>query len=252
MKGDKSTNLELLEAIATQPFESCEAQWRKLLRKLKLELCYVLPIQKILKQEGWKKHPNPLGYIKTAAIRTAVRMGLVDAQPAEGMEVLAADLKYTDWEGRELGHDEKLDFALYEYEQKSGGSGWDDTPSDLVRRELWDEEQGEIAWERVEELAELDEGEQMVLELRAVGFTRNMALDACYTSDDRRFLQSAWRRLERDKDLIKKVLKSGQPCHKKPVKNVAEDVELVMLQGEDGKVKISFRINVPENGKRRI
>jgi hypothetical protein len=249
---------ELLNAVAERPYEECEAEWKKLLKALRLGLYYVLPVQDVLRQGRWKGKANPLGYVRTAAVRTAVRMGLVDVKPPENLEVLASDLSYRDWDGKELDHDEKLGVALYEFEEKHRANHEWPAASHLLASEVLEEGMegegmDEVAWERVAELAGLDPEERLVLELRMIGFSRPAALEACLRDEDRRVLRAAWRRFERHSETIKKVLQSGRPHAAQRLKaNAGPEMELMFAETPDNRLKIFFQRVVAENGKPRI
>lgn len=244
-------NLELLNTVSAQPYERCEAEWRKLLRMLRLSTLYVVAIQAVLRQEKWRSRRNPMGYIRTAALRCAVRMGLVEIRREEGREVLASDLSYTDWDGKPVGHDEKLDMALYEFEQKYGREGREPGAADYLPEEVMEEGLDDVAWERVAELAELDEAERLVLDLRLMGFRREDAFAACFSDEDRRYLQAGWKRFERHKGNLRKVLQSGKKHRARRAKTAGPEMELVLVETPDNRLKISFRKLVPEIVKGR-
>ena len=227
----------MLDELAAKPFEECEAVWRKLLRTMKLELMYVLPIREVLKEERWRKKENPVGYVKKAAQRQAVRMGLVE-KPRNERELLARELNYTDWDGEPLRHDEKLDQAEHEFQIKYVPARLWDLPTSRVKAVMM-HKNGVVNWEKVAVMANLNTPELIVLEMRAIGFTRELALKACYDEDDRRYIQAAWRRVERHKWAISKVLKSG-----KEVKCKREEIEpreMILIAGENGEVRMAFR-----------
>ena len=68
----------------------------------------------------------------------------------------------------------------------------------------------EVKWDHVADMAQMDSGERIVLKLRLSGLERDLALAACYTDEDRKLLQAAWKRFDRHKDLFKQVLMSGK------------------------------------------
>lgn len=235
----------LLERLATEPFESCETEWRKLLRSLRLGLAYVIPIQEVLRAGRWRGKANPLGYIRTAGVRTAVRMGLVDRNPRHRREVLACELKYTDWDGEELEHDEKLDQAQHESNGKHYVPGCHTHVVDRVFHALLTDDL-EVDWEMVADLAGLDEAERLVLLQRAMGFTREMALKSCFSAKDRRIVAAAWKRLKTRRKTLRKVLETGRPAG---VNRETKGPKMLFLLGDDGELKIFFAKNVPEGEK---
>jgi hypothetical protein len=252
---ESRSDLELLKAVAERGYEECEAEWKKLLRKLRLGLLYVVPIREVLRQARWRERANPMGYVRTAAVRTAVRMGLVDLRPRNSMEVRTADLGYRDWDGEEVEHDEKLGLALHEYREKHGLGvrEFSRMAETLVAEEALEDGLDDVAWERVAEMAELDAGERLVVELRMVGFSRPAALAACLRDEDRRYLQASWRRFERHRETIKKVLKSGKRHAAQRLKaNAGPELELMFMETPDNRLKIFFQRVVAGSEKGRI
>ncbi|MBZ5508365.1 MAG: hypothetical protein LAO78_23130 [Acidobacteriia bacterium] len=243
-----ATEIELLNAVADQPYEAREAEWKELLRSLRLGLSYVPAIQAVVQQGRWKIQPNPMAYIRNGAVRCAVRMGIVDIRPNQHREILASDLHYSDPEGEPLEHDEKLGLALHQYEETHGADAdgnlyslEDEVPDALMDESL------DVDWDRVANLAEMDAGERMVLDLRLIGFGREGALAACSTDDERKWLQAAWKRFDRHKDALKAVLQSGESHPTRRVKGeIQPQIELIFLETPDGGLKISFRKVVPE------
>jgi hypothetical protein len=245
-----------------QPFEACEAQWKEVLRSLRLGILYVPAIQAVLKEGRWKSAPNPIAYVRKSAVRAAVRLGIVDIRPNRDREILACDLQYEDEEGNELDHDEKLGMALHRYEEKFGKeydlgahSAEGRLPEGIFNEEL------DIDWERAGDLAGLDAGERLVVDLQLIGFGREAALRACLTDEDRRYLQAAWKRFDRNKDRLSQVLQSGQsgaacPFTRKerarmePLLRQGEaewpELELIFVETDEGELKISFQRGVPE------
>src|SRR4029077_894048 len=188
--------IELLNAVVAQAFEACEAEWGELLGRLRLGLAYVPAIQAVLSEGRWMNQPDPIAYVRKSAVRWAVRMGIVDIRPNQDREILASDLQFEDEDGESLGRDDKLGMALHNFEEQFGsgfGTGYDEdfySPEDRVPDALIDENL-EIDWDRVGELAAMDAGERIVLDLQRIGFGRDSALQACRTDDDRKLLQAA-------------------------------------------------------------
>ena len=88
-----ASEIELLDVVGTKRFEACETEWRELLGRLRLGLSYVPAIETVVRQGQWKSRPNPMAYVRKGAVRCAVRMGIVDIQPRQNVEVLACDLQ---------------------------------------------------------------------------------------------------------------------------------------------------------------
>jgi hypothetical protein len=240
--------LELLSAVASQPFEACEAEWKKVLGSLRLGILYVPAIQSVLKEGRWMSAPNPIAYVRKSAVRTAVRMGIVYIRPNQTREVLACDLRFADEDGRELDHDEKLGTALYDYEDKYGRDyGFEHAAEGQLPEGIFNDEL-DIDWERAGELAGLDGGERLVLELQWIGFSRYAALRACLTDEDRRYLEAAWKRFERDRERLSEVLKSGKKGRGKRRHAEVPERELILMETGEGELKISFRRSVPKEG----
>jgi hypothetical protein len=70
-----------------------------------------------------------------------------------------------------------------------------------------------IDWDRTAELAGLDAGERIVLDLQLMGLGRERALSLCYTDDDRKLLQAAWKRFVRHKEALR-----GLYCQARDIK----------------------------------
>jgi hypothetical protein len=261
-------DIELLNAVATQRYEACEAEWRELLRRLRLGLAYVPAIQAVLNEGRWKNQHNPIAYARKSAVRWAVRMGIVDIRPNQEREILASDLQFEDEDGESLGHDDKLGMALHTFEEQFGsgvGSSFDEdgfySLEDRVPDSLMDENL-EIDWERVGELAEMDAGERIVLDLQRIGFGRDAALQSCLTDDDRKFLQAAWKRFDRHRDSLKTVLSGGKARPAEGRRRVRQghqvrltggepesELEPIFIETPEGGLKISFQKYVPERQK---
>jgi len=238
---------ELLTAVQGKAYEACETDWKKLLQELRLGLLYVPAIQVVIEQEQWKEHPNPMAYVRKGAVRCAVRMGIVDIRPNQNMEILACDLQYRDEEGEQLEHDDKLGMALNDYEDKFGSDQELHSLEDHVAEALLDENLV-VDWERVAELTDLDAGERTVMDLRVIGFSREAALAACATEDDKRFLQAAWKRFDRHKGAISAALKSGESHWARRLQRESEgELDLIFIETPEGKLKISFRKLVQES-----
>jgi len=179
-----ASEIELLNVVGTKLFEACETEWRELLGRLRLGLSYVPAIETVVRQGQWKSRPNPMAYVRKGAVRCAVRMGIVDIRPRQNVEVLACDLQYRDEDGEQLGHDDKLGMALHEYEEKFGPDYDEDfyALGDRVTGALMDENLA-VQWEQAADLAEMDPGERIVMDLQMIGFGRQAALGACSTEE---------------------------------------------------------------------
>jgi hypothetical protein len=213
-----SPEIDLLTTLSTQPFSTCEAQWEQLLRSLFLPISFVPAIQAVLEKGRWKSQPDPMAYVRKSSLRCAVRLGILDVRRNVRREVLATDLNFKDADGKSLGHDDRLGTALHRRDEQfrtglgaEHGSIYDEDditnrlPSSVLDENL------EVKWEQVADMAQMDSGERIVLKLRLSGLERDLALAACYTDQDRKLLQAAWKRFDRHKELFKQVLMSGKP-----------------------------------------
>ncbi|SRR5260370_41712699 len=72
---------EDLNRAASMPLEGHDEEWLRFMAEvLKMPACYLPAAQKILHQGAWRRYTgtgqNPIGYVKTAAYREALKMGL--------------------------------------------------------------------------------------------------------------------------------------------------------------------------------
>src|ERR1700731_671083 len=205
--------IELLNAVATQPYAACEPQWKELLRSMNLGVAYIPVIQATIKEGRWKNQPNPMAYIRKSAMLSGVRLGIVDRRPKQSQEVLATDLQYKDPDGEPLSHDDRLGTALHNYEQENGPGTSAIYQEDYIGNRLADSvlnDNLEVKWDRVCRLAGMDAGERIVLTLLQKGMARDSALAVCFSEDDRKILQAAWKRFDRNKESLQYVLISGK------------------------------------------
>jgi len=159
-----------------------------------------------------------MAYVRKSSLRCAVRLGIIDVRRNIRREVLASDLSFKDTDGKSLTHDDRLGTALHHRDEKfRTGLGADRSSiydeDDIINRlpnSVLDKNL-EVKWEHVADMAQMDSGERIVLKLRLSGLERDIALAACYTDEDRKILQAAWKRFDRHKDLFKAVLMSGKP-----------------------------------------
>jgi hypothetical protein len=245
--------IELLKAVAAQPYAACEPQWKELLGDMKLGVAYIPAIHAVIKEGRWKTQPNPVAYIRKSAMLCAARMGIVDRRPNQHREVLAADLQYKDADGEELVHDDRLGTALHRYEQAFAAGGEAGVGAifepDYIGNRLADsvlDENLEVDWDRVGQLAGMDAGERIVLELQRTGVARESALAACYSEEDRKLLQAAWKRFDRHKASLKAVLSTGKagPARRSQRAGPKQDderLELIFVEIPAKGMKISFK-----------
>jgi hypothetical protein len=251
-----SAEIELLTTLSTQPFSACEAQWKQLLRSLYLPIGYVPAIQSVLEKGRWKSQPDPMAYVRKGSLRCAVRLGILDIRPNRRREILATDLHFKDSDGKPLGHDDRLGAALHRHDEQfrtgfgaESGSIYDeDDITDRLPGSVLDKNL-EVKWDQVADMAQMDAGERIVLELQRRGLGRRGALAACYRDEDKKLLEAAWRRFDRKKDILKAVLQSGKaiPTRRQGVNAGDEpraEVEMVLIEVPGKGMKISFRKRV--------
>jgi hypothetical protein len=264
-----SPEIDLLTTLSTQPFSDCQSQWEQLLRRLFLPMSFVPAIQSVLEKGRWKSQPDPMAYLRKGSLRCAVRLGIVDVRRNVRREILATDLSFKDADGKSLTHDDRLGTALHRHDEQfrtglgaERGAIYDEDditnrlPSSVLDKNL------EVKWDHVADMAQMDPGERIVLQLRLRGLERDVAFAACYTEEDRKLLQAAWKRFDRHKDLFKQVLMSGKslahkrpqthPANRVPATNPTNDtpgatsqLEMILIELQGG-MKISFRKCVPE------
>jgi len=268
-----SPEIDLLTALSTQPFSACQSQWEQLLRRIFLPMSFVPAIQSVLEKGRWKCQPDPMAYVRKGSLRCAVRLGIVDVRRNVRREVLAADLSFKDADGKSLGHDDRLGTALHRHDEQFrtglGAERGDIYDEDDITNRLPSsikDENLEVKWDHVADMAQMDSGERIVLQLRLRGLERDVALAACYTDKDRKLLQAAWKRFDRHKDLFKQVLMSGKSlANKRPQTHPADrlnqttppndspgaapQLEMILIQLPQGGMKISFRKCVPQDQK---
>jgi hypothetical protein len=268
-----SAETDLLTALSTQPFSACEVQWQQLLHRLFLPMSFVPAIQAVLEKGRWKSQPDPMAYVRKGSLRCAVRLGIVDVRRNVRREVLATDLSFKDADGKSLSHDDRLGTALHRHDEQfrtglgaERGDIYDeDDITDRLPSSIKDENL-EVKWKQVADMAHMDSGERIVLQLRLRGLERDFALATCYTDEDRKILQAAWKRFDRHKGLFKEVLMSGkslptkraQALQNHPADRVrATDppndtpgatprLEMIFIELPQGGMKISFRKRVTE------
>jgi hypothetical protein len=222
-----SPEIDLLTTLSIQPFSACEAQWHQLLRKLFLPISFVPAIQSVLEKGRWKSQPDPMAYVRKGSLRCAARLGILDVRRNTRREILATDLQFNGLSFKEVDgksltpnkmtHDDCLGVALHRHDEQfrtglgaERGAIYDEDditnrlPSSVLDHNL------EVKWDQIAEMAQMDSGERIVLQLRLRGLERDLALAACYTDEDRKILQAAWKRFDRHKDLFKQVLMSGK------------------------------------------
>jgi len=244
--------IDLLTALSTQPFSSCQSQWEQLLRRLFLPMSFVPAIQSVLEKGRWKSQPDPMAYVRKGSLRCAVRLGIVEVRRNVRREVLATDLSFKDADGKSLTHDDRLGTALHRHDEQfrtglgaERGAIYDEDditnrlPSSVLDKNL------EVKWDHVADMAQMDPGERIVLQLRLRGLERDVALASCYTDEDRKLLQAAWKRFDRHKDLFKQVLMSGKSLPAQPPAKPVRSAHQAARSADDVQKNRSNRTNLP-------
>jgi hypothetical protein len=90
-------------------------------------------------------------------------------------------------------------------------------------------------------MADLDEGERLVLEMRRMGFSRELAMKACFCRCDQKVLRAAWRRLERKRLLLKKIIKTGKPEQARRLET-RERWQMCLVEMKDGSYRMFFKL----------
>lgn len=239
-----NNEIELLRAVANTGYEDCRPEWNKLLRALHLGPAYIPGIQEMVYDTRWRERPNPLAWVRKGAVRWAIRHGLMDVRRRNNKEVLASELEFKDSEGRPLSHDDTLGLALCQFDEGSPR----DSIVDYLPAGVVDEFHEEVLWDKVADLAGLDSGERIVLDLRLMGLGWRAAMEACLTDDDRTILYAAWRRFERRKDVLKQVLLTAKPHRARRIEGSGQEYELMFAEDGQGALKIFFKKLVSKGG----
>ena len=214
-----------------------DADAAALMKILRLPLSYFLAAQEAIREGRWRNKENPDGYIHTVAMRKAVKLGLED--PSERFHLI---VPRSDDEGKPLTHDSYLDLlqAQGEGPYKSGGVWHEGGAVDVYDEDDFEDgykiSRGEKLlsklppeflarqkeyealldspdpiyfpdWEKIGRAAGLDPEECYVLELRAMGLSRDKAIVG-EAPKRKKVIQAAWRRFDRNRcmDRVSAVL----------------------------------------------
>jgi hypothetical protein len=228
----ETTDRALLEAAAATPVEGQEGQWLWLVQEfLGLDGNYIPAVQRALQQGRWRNAKAPKAYVKTVAKREAIKMGLVD-NPIREMQLP----EIRNPEGQCLSDGQVLDHLLYDDGPVKEGGKWkartgsydpndynEDgeriTPRERLvgRLPIQLTKPNEISgaqpferfgilmssssapdWTKIAKAADLDKGEEQVLEYKLRDISRDMALALQPSETKRKQLQAAWRRFDRN------------------------------------------------------
>ncbi|HKT48995.1 MAG TPA: hypothetical protein VJV96_01795 [Candidatus Angelobacter sp.] len=237
MSEQQKRELELLKAVADEPYENAKVKWNRLLKALHLSRTYVPGIKEILTHGKWRNQPGPVAYVRKAAVHWAVRHGLADIRRKPGKEVPTA---WTSSEHDSFDEEHRLISELCEVEDQRKPQRLVHLLSqEVLDREVLSEAEA-VDWEKVATLAILDPGERIVLDLKLIGLSWREAIAACLAAEDRKILNTAWRRFDRHKGSVKQALLTGRPQHILR-KGSVPGLELMFTEGEDGRLKIFFK-----------
>jgi hypothetical protein len=228
MTEPKKYELELLKAAAHERYEKGKGKWSRLLKALYLSPTYVPAILEILGQGKWRNQTNPIAYVRKTAVRWAVQHGLAEIRRKSSRHGLTPELDA-------LREEHRLISELCQFDDEQEGQQIVDRLSPEVVNE-----HREVNWEKAAKLANLDPGEKIVLDLRLMGLSWRDSVAACLTHEDRTILNTAWRRFDRHKDLLKQVLLTGKAQEIRRTASVPE-LELMFTEGEEQRLKIFFK-----------
>jgi len=102
-----------LETAAQVGVEQSSAVWVWIMQELRLGPQYFLAIREAVQQGRWRTAKNPKSYIKTAAKREALKMGLVNE--GSGNLVLVGSSRS---EGEETSGEEALEYLGHQYDSR--------------------------------------------------------------------------------------------------------------------------------------
>lgn len=227
--------LELLKAAAHERYEKGKGKWSRLLKALYLSPTYVPAIQEVLAQGEWRNQTNPIAYVRKASVRWAVQHGLAEIRRKSSRHQWTSEVHPTRSEADALVEEYRLISELCQLGDEHEGQ-------QIVNRlspEVVNEHR-EVNWEKAAKSANLDSGEKIVLDLKLMGLSWRDSVAACLTHEDRKILNTAWRRFDRHKDLLKQVLLTGKAQEIRRTASVPE-LELMFTEDEDQKLKIFFK-----------
>jgi hypothetical protein len=112
--------LGVLETAAKVSVEQSSAVWVWMMQELQLGPQYFLAIREAVQQGRWRAAKNPRAYIKTAAKREALKMGLVNEDSGN----LAA-VSGSPRDGEEVSSEEALEYLGHHYDSRDVATGED-------------------------------------------------------------------------------------------------------------------------------
>jgi hypothetical protein len=119
----KAEWLGVLETAAKLSVEQSSAVWVWIMQELRLGPQYFLAIREEVVQQGrWRTAKNPKAYIKTAAKRQALKMGLVTEDSGNLVPVGRSRS-----DGEEISGEEMLEHLGQQYDSREAAKGEDGT-----------------------------------------------------------------------------------------------------------------------------
>jgi hypothetical protein len=116
----KAEWLGALETAAQVGVEQSSAVWVWIMQELRLGPQYFLAIREAVQQGRWRTAKNPKSYIKTAAKREALKMGLVTESSGNLVPIGSSRS-----DGEEISGEETLEYLGHHYDSRDAAKGED-------------------------------------------------------------------------------------------------------------------------------
>jgi hypothetical protein len=203
MSGEEQ--LAILEAVDGIPFNSEDPRWKRALVAFRARQTFVPWILEAmsLPQVQWRTAKRPVAYV--LAVARNIRTRRIRTSSNEASLISCSGV---DWRSRGLvaAHDAFIDAAAW-----ACGEFYDDPDEfECIPDRFWFFLEGAtrpvIDWDKVGHEAGLDEELVGLLWDRAGGATRESQLEEARDEEERLSIQAAWRRLNRNRELIRRVL----------------------------------------------
>jgi hypothetical protein len=218
MLSDDLKHFQVLENFAALPVEGHEEEWKQLMALFSLQVGYIASVQLILNNGTWRKARDPLPYIRSAALREQRKLDR-PRQP-RGRERCISEQKLRNDDGTFIGHGEAIDllskvpmdsesaerYAMCRVHPKFliPDSVQEDAECTVDYSKLMDE----VARRAGLSKARRDWMEKVLVLRATAGISREQILSYPEVAA-RKPLQAAWKWLDRNNELLLKVL-SGQ------------------------------------------
>jgi hypothetical protein len=204
-----AADIEALEAVCGKPYEGNEAAWDAVMKVVKLPLCYQPAVREALAQHRWRNASNPIGYVKSVAMRVGLKSGvnIPDWHGKPKTEVCNTSALGDVWDKNELYRDKGYSQQAYiDMLQNDPSECLEDPDESYLETKLAEmsrlglvDDDGEIDWAKIGKRAGLNRENSRVFSLKAKGLGRDAALETARTEIGRKKLQAAWRELEPDR-----------------------------------------------------